>query len=162
MKVHAPGEMDITKLSSRLKKAFQIAKAAHRGQRDKGGVEYIDHPIHVASQVYPDESAMIVAFLHDTIEDTDFTFDSLTDLLTATELEALKLLTHDKNVQYMDYVHEISKNPLATKVKIADLRHNMDLARIPKPTGRDLKRLDKYKKAYEILVQRSMQTRSSM
>lgn len=101
---------------------------------------------------------MMVAFLHDTVEDTDVTFDSLEKLLTSTELDALKLLTHVDKVPYLDYVHEISKNRLATKVKMADLKHNMDLSRLTQPTDKDLKRVEKYRRAYDILMQCSMDT----
>ena len=154
----SPKNIDFTKLSSRLNTAFQIAKTAHKGQIDKAGAEYINHPIYVASQLYPDESAMIVAILHDTVEDTEVTFDSLAELLTETELEALKLLTHDKHIAYMDYIQTISNNKLATSVKIADLRHNMDITRLPTPTEKDLKRVEKYKKAYDFLMRCSMQS----
>ncbi len=145
--------VDFTKLSKRIGHAFQLAQKAHKGQRDKAGEEYIQHPMFVASSVYPDESAMMVALLHDTVEDTEVTFDQLEDLLTNTEMAALKLLTHDKTVPYMDYVRQISKNPLAAKVKMADLKHNMDLSRLPNPEEKDQERLAKYKEAYRILLQ---------
>ena len=44
-------------------------------------------------------------------------------------IDALKLLTHKKDVPYMDYIVEISKNNIAKKVKIEDLKHNMDSRR---------------------------------
>jgi hypothetical protein len=39
-------------------------------------------------------------------------------------LDALKLLTHQDGVDYLQYITELKKNPLAAKVKLADLRHN--------------------------------------
>ncbi len=145
--------VDFTKLSQRIRCAFELAQCAHKGQRDKAGEEYIKHPMFVASSVYPDESAMMVALLHDTVEDTEVTFEQLKDLLTDSEMDALKLLTHDKTVPYMDYVRQISKNPLAAKVKMADLKHNMDLSRLPDPGEKDKKRVEKYEEAYRILLQ---------
>ncbi len=146
-------QVDFTKLSPRIRSAFQLAQRAHKGQQDKAGEENIHHPMFVASSVYPDESAMMVALLHDTVEDTEVTFDQLEDLLTDSEMAALKLLTHDKTVTYMDYVRQISKNPLAAKVKMADLKHNMDLSRLPDPEEKDKKRAEKYKEAYRVLLQ---------
>ena len=61
-------------------------------------------------------------------------------------------MTHADGVPYMDYVKEIGKNPLARKVKLADLTHNMDISRIPDPTQKDYNRIEKkYKPAYECL-----------
>jgi hypothetical protein len=67
-------------------------------------------------------------------------------------MEALRLLTHDDSVPYLDYVREIAKNPIATKVKLADLDHNSDLSRLDRePTEKDLERVRKYQKARDIL-----------
>ena len=61
-------------------------------------------------------------------------------------------MTHADGVAYMDYVREVGKNPLARKVKLADLTHNMDISRIPNPKERDFKRIEnKYKPAYKYL-----------
>ena len=66
--------------------------------------------------------------------------------------DAVALMTHADGVPYMDYVKEIGKNPLARKVKLADLTHNMDISRIPDPTQKDYNRIEKkYKPAYECL-----------
>ncbi|MBR1580633.1 MAG: bifunctional (p)ppGpp synthetase/guanosine-3',5'-bis(diphosphate) 3'-pyrophosphohydrolase [Selenomonadaceae bacterium] len=140
-------------MSDRIEAARELAKRAHDGQLDKAGEPYINHPLAVAASVGDDESAMIVALLHDTIEDTALTFDDLKDLLTAEELTALKLLTHDAAVPYIDYVRAIKGNDLARRVKIADLKHNMDLTRLPKITDADRERVEKkYKPALEYLI----------
>ena len=137
----------------RVRAAFEIAKEIHAGQVDKGGVEYINHPLTVASNVGENISAIIVALLHDVVEDSDKTFDELQKEipLTADELQALKLLTHDKNIPYFDYVKQIKTNELAAQVKAADLRHNSDLSRIKNPAAKDLERVEKYRLALEIL-----------
>lgn len=138
---------------ARIRKAFMVASKAHAGQIDKGGVEYINHPLTVASNVGDDISAIIVALLHDTVEDSAITFDELREEipLTAAELDALRLLTHDDATPYLEYVAQIKTNALAAKVKAADLRHNSDLSRIKNPTAKDLERVAKYRHALEIL-----------
>ena len=136
----------------RIRRAFQTALEAHRGQVDKSGADYINHPLAVAAQV-DDVSAIIVALLHDTIEDTALTLDELREKipLTDDETAALKLLTHDEKIPYFDYVAAIKSNPLARRVKIADLRHNADLSRIKNPSPKDFARVEKYRVALKIL-----------
>ena len=138
---------------ARIRRAFEVAKQAHAGQVDKGGVDYINHPLTVASNVGADVSAIIVALLHDVAEDSAKTLDELqTEIpLTAEELRALKLLTHDAATPYLEYVERISRDKLAAKVKAADLRHNSDLSRIKNPTSKDLERVEKYRHALKIL-----------
>ena len=138
---------------ARIRKAFEVARKAHAGQFDKGGVEYINHPLTVASNVGEDVSAIIVALLHDVAEDTAKTLDDLrTEIpLTTEELQALKLLTHDDSTPYLEYVEQISKDKLAAKVKAADLNHNSDLSRLKNPAAKDLERVEKYRRALEIL-----------
>lgn len=138
---------------ARIRKAFETAQKVHAGQVDKGGVEYINHPLTVASNVGDDISAIIVALLHDTVEDSAITFDELQEEipLTAEELDALRLLTHDDATPYLEYVAQIKTNALAATVKAADLRHNSDLSRIKNPTAKDLERAAKYRHALEIL-----------
>lgn len=138
---------------ARIRKAFETAQKVHAGQVDKGGVEYINHPLTVASNVGDDISAIIVALLHDTVEDSAITFDELQEEipLTAEELDALRLLTHDDATPYLEYVAQIKTNALAATVKAADLRHNSDLSRIKNPTAKDLERAAKYRYALEIL-----------
>ncbi len=143
--------VDFSSMSGRIGEAYKIAVEAHKGQKDKAGADYILHPMTVASKVGDDESAIIVALLHDVVEDTNVTFEDLQELLTSEELTALKLLTHNDEVPYLDYVRLIGENTLTTKVKLADLQNNMDLSRLPVVTEKDLKRVEKYKKAFELL-----------
>lgn len=139
----------------RVRKAFEMASIAHSNQFDKAGKKYIFHPMTVALGCKGDISAMIVALLHDVAEDTAFSLEDLKEKisLTSKEFDALKLLTHEENVSYFDYIERIKTNELATKVKIADLKHNSDLSRIPEDmrTEKDLARVEKYKKALKIL-----------
>lgn len=132
-------------------KAYMIANKAHKGQVDKAGEPYILHPLYVMSKMHTEEEA-IVAILHDVIEDTDCTLDDLRKAgFSENVLESLRLLTHDPKEQYMNYIMKIKDNPIARNVKIADLKHNMDLTRIPHPAKKDYERVEKYKAALQIL-----------
>lgn len=140
--------MIYTKLT---KLAMQISFDAHKEQKDKSGLPYIFHPFHLAEQM-TDEVTTCVALLHDVVEDTEMTFEKLLELgFTVEIVDALKLLTHDDSVPYMDYVKEIAKNPVAKAVKLADLAHNSDLTRLDIIDEKALKRAEKYKQAMELL-----------
>lgn len=132
------------------KKAMIIAYNAHHGQVDKSGVPYIFHPIHLAEQMQTEDEC-IVALLHDVVEDTDITFEQLSKEFSPQVIKALKLLTHDKSNDYLDYVRNLKSNPIAKKVKLADLYHNSDVTRMENPTEKDLVRKEKYHKAIKIL-----------
>lgn len=118
--------MIYTKLTN---KAMRIAYEAHNGQYDVNGVPYIFHPYHVAEQMN-DEITVCTALLHDVAEDTDITIEQLEKEFPEEVTEALKLLTHDKNTDYFDYIEKIRSNPVAKAVKLADLAHNSDISRI--------------------------------
>lgn len=133
------------------KKAMKLAYAAHHGQVDKTGIPYIYHPIHLAEQMESEETVCI-ALLHDVVEDTDITFDDLQKEGFSNEIIiALKLLTHTSREPYMEYISKIKQNPLATEVKLADLKHNSDLSRLDNVDDKALKRTEKYKKAIALL-----------
>ncbi len=133
------------------KKAMRLCFAAHAGQLDKGGVPYVFHPFHVAEQM-EDELSTVVALLHDVVEDTDYTLEDLARMgFPERALSALKLLTHDKRVPYLDYVAAIRHDPIARAVKQADLRHNSDLSRLTDPDASALARVEKYRRAIALL-----------
>lgn len=133
------------------KKALQIAFEAHKNQLDKAGLPYIYHPFHLAEQM-DDELSICVALLHDVIEDSIYKLEDLIACGFPNEvIEAIKVLTHQKDVLYMDYIKKIKLNPLATKVKLADLYHNSDLTRLNIVTSANLNRVKKYNEAIKIL-----------
>jgi len=133
------------------KKAMTLCFAAHKDQQDKSGVPYVFHPFHLAEQM-TDEAATIVALLHDVVEDTDGTFADLEAVGFSREvMDAIRLLTHEDATPYMDYVNRLKDNPIARRVKLADLRHNSDMSRLDEVTPRDLARAEKYKQAIAIL-----------
>ena len=136
-------------------RAMQIAYAAHQGQTDKAGVPYIFHPIHLAEQM-EDEITCCAALLHDTVEDTAVTAEMLAAEFPEEILEAVKLLTHDPDTDYFDYVRRIRSNPIALKVKLADLAHNSDVSRfsgVAVPQDRIGYFRYKYTKAKAILLE---------
>lgn len=133
------------------KKALRLCFDAHREQVDKTGLPYVFHPFHLAEQM-KDEYSTVCALLHDVVEDTDYTLEDLRAMGFPHEVvDALALLTHDPAVPYMDYVKVIATNPIARKVKMADLRHNSDLSRLDVVDECALARNEKYRRALAYL-----------
>ena len=133
------------------KKAMKLCFQAHKDQLDKSGIPYLFHPIHLAEQMQ-DEDTTIVALLHDVVEDTDYTIEDLAAIgFHDCVLEAIRLMTHADGVPYLDYVANIKNNPIARAVKLADLIHNSDLSRLNNVDAKALARVEKYKKAIELL-----------
>ena len=133
------------------KKALKLCFDAHRDQLDKSGMPYVFHPFHLAEQM-DSEASVILALLHDVVEDTPTTQEDLRRMgFPENVLEALALLTHDEAMPYMEYVALIAQNPLARQVKLADLRHNSDLSRLDTVDERALARREKYLRAIALL-----------
>lgn len=134
------------------KKAIDICLEAHKGQRDKGDLPYAIHPFHLADQMKT-EAETCTALLHDVKEDAPWAYEKYVAGKFPTEvIEALQLLTHDKDTDYLEYVERLSGNRLAARVKLADLRHNSTPGRKTPFTDKDRKRLQKYLKAQAILT----------
>lgn len=127
--------------------ALAISKKAHAGQVDKAGVDYIQHPLYVASQVET-EQEKAVALLHDVIEDSNITsVDLLASGLPNEVVTAVQILTKKKGQSYQEYLEKVKTNDLARVVKLADLKHNSDLSRLKSVSDTDRERVEKYKKA---------------
>lgn len=140
--------MIYTKLT---KLALQLAYQAHQGQTDKSGLPYIHHPLHLAEQM-PDEISTIVALLHDVIEDTSMTAEDLQRAgIPTSAVETICHLTHRPEVSYLEYIRALRSDPIAVRVKLADLAHNSDLSRLTTVTQADLTRREKYQTAIQIL-----------
>lgn len=136
-----------------LSTMIMLAATGHEGQLDRGDNAYILHPIRLMMKLRHDSVyAMMVAIGHDLIEDTDFEIDDLRrhgipeDVLTA-----IDVLTHKPNQSYVDYIIEISKNALATRVKMQDLYDNSDLRRMKGATQKDFDRMTKYQMCHHFL-----------
>lgn len=145
----------MNRLSEQISKAMKLAFQAHEGQVDKGGQSYILHPLTVAmtlaSQGF-DEDTITAGLLHDVIEDTQYSFEDLQAMgFHATVINALRLLTHDKDTDYMEYVRKVKENPIARAVKMADLLHNSDRSRLEVVTDKDEQRSAKYECALKTL-----------
>lgn len=138
------------------KKAMRIAYEAHHGQLDKGGIPYVFHPWHLAEQM-EDEISTIAALLHDVVEDTEWTMEQLeAEGFPAESMEALRLLTHRSGQPYMEYVAGLQDNPVAVKIKLADLRHNSDFTRLSAVTAGQQARLErKYQPAFALLEEKT-------
>jgi len=134
-----------------LAKAIRIAANAHEVQQDKGQRPYILHSLRVMF-AQSDDTARICAVLHDVVEDSGVSIDSLrTEGFTEEVLSTLSVLTKRTGEAYEDYIGRVLENELACRVKLADLRDNMDLSRIANPTEDNYRNLEKYKRAAERL-----------
>lgn len=137
--------------SSMIKLAMSIAYEAHKNQVDKGGLPYIFHPFYLATQMDTEET-IIVALLHDVVEDSSITLSELQQYgFSNVIIDALRLLAHKETVPYLDYIQEIKTNEIARKVKLADLKHNSDTSRLGTVDDKVVERIEKYTKAIQLL-----------
>jgi guanosine-3',5'-bis(diphosphate) 3'-pyrophosphohydrolase len=137
---------------STLERAIELAARAHAGQRDKGDQPYILHPLRVM-QAVSGEAERIAAVLHDIVEDTSVSFDDLlAEGFSVEVVDAVRALTKFDGETREQAAQRIVRNPIARTVKLADIADNMDLSRIPNPTGRDFDRLREYEVARGILL----------
>ena len=138
----------------KLERAIEIAVEAHSGVKDKGGAPYILHPLAVMHSLET-ENEKIVGVLHDVVEDSDWTFEKLAEEGFSIEIvDAVRSVTKSsEDSDYSDFIRRVKRNPIGKKVKIADLKHNMDVTRIPDLSNDDLDRLIKYKAALKSLVE---------
>ncbi|MBF0380193.1 MAG: GTP pyrophosphokinase [Magnetococcales bacterium] len=139
-------------MATLLEKAIALAVAGHAGQVDKANQPYILHPLRIMMRMR-DETARVVAVLHDLVEDTDATFDDLRKAgFSEQVIDALDHLTHRESEDYESYILRIKKNSLARYVKLRDLEDNMDIRRLDhSPSERDWRRLKKYRLAWSVL-----------
>lgn len=136
-----------------VKRALKLCFDAHKYQMDKSGLPYVFHPFHLAEQM-ESEDTIVVALLHDVVEDTPYTLKDLRDMGFGQQItDAIALMTHDERVPYLEYVRRIRKNPIARAVKIADLQHNSDTSRLEAVSEMDRWRVLKYKMALAVLAE---------
>jgi hypothetical protein len=110
-----------------IERAIQLALEAHRDQVDKQGKPYILHPLRVMSAMpLSDELAQIAAVLHDVLEDTNvMQTDMLKIGLPQLAVDAVDVLTRRPGELYKAYIARIGVDPLATRVKLADIEDNL-------------------------------------
>lgn len=146
-------------------RAYDIAAEAFLNIKDKAGQSYINHlmrvvvdytnhlPIRENYFVTQDEYRCI-AILHDLVEDTDWTLDDLRkEGFSEVVITGIDALTRRKGENYDQYVDRIVKTPYIIPIKLADLKHNMDLTRLPEIGPKDVQRVIKYHKYFKKLQQ---------
>ena len=143
-------EADLALNGGRLGLAECLSRVYHRGQKDKAGAPYYLHPASVAARV-KSEDEKIVAFLHDTLEDTDLAPETILGLFGQDILDGVRAMTRGEEETYEEFIVRCGKNPLSRAVKLADLAHNMDLRRLPAVTESDLRHYRRYRAATEYL-----------
>jgi (p)ppGpp synthase/HD superfamily hydrolase len=137
---------------SDLDHAIAIAIKAHSGQVDKAGQPYILHPLRIMFK-FQSEDEMIVAVMHDVVEDSEVTFSNLNEKgFSDKVIDAIECLTKRTNEDYESFIMRASKNSIAKKIKIEDIRDNLDLTRLHKITEKDLQRIEKYHRALKMLT----------
>lgn len=151
---------------STLERAIAIAAEAHAGATDKAGAPYILHPLRVMLKVST-PAARIVAVLHDVVEDCaqhGYTFEFIEKAGFSSEvMDGLRAVTKmedeegkhsdpDYEDKYMRFVLRASRDPMGRIVKIADLEDNCDLSRIANPTDKDMRRVERYRRALAKII----------
>lgn len=148
---------EIKNTDNLIYKALEIVTTLFKDDKDKGGLPYIIHLMNVYSGVYT-ENQKVVALLHDTIEDKNIKDEDLIDIgFPKNIVDDVVVLSRIKPLEYVDYIDRIIKNGSrdALTVKLADLKNNMDLSRIKKPTLKDYERVEKrYAPSYEKILNR--------
>lgn len=132
--------------------AFTIAKQSFKEKKDKAGKPYINHLLRVADKFKDDPKLYVISLLHDLLEDCpEWNTKSLNCIFSDEIVEAVELLTKDKDLDYYEYIDLISKNEMAKAVKISDLEDNLDVKRLDSIGEADLHRINKYLTAYKKL-----------
>ena len=135
-----------------LERAVEIAARAHAGQLDKAGKPYLLHPLRVMMALSEPEDRM-AAVLHDVVEDTDVSLEILrAEGFPEGVVAAVQALTKAHGEPRLAAALRAAKNPIARRVKLADVADNMDLSRIAEPTEKDRARVVEYAAVRELLL----------
>lgn len=138
--------------------AMAISAYLHAGVKDRGGVEYIRHPLWICNRLAEEgesNEVLITALLHDTVEDTELTLRELENWFSKTICDAVDCLTFREGETRQEYIDRVAKNAIARKVKKEDLTHNMDIRRLKNRKNmseKDLARIKVYAAEYDYLV----------
>lgn len=140
-----------------------LAKRLHKGQVDKAGMDYFEGHLCIVASMGATWQEQVVGYLHDASEDTPNTVEEVLSLLEEEAQQklsqddrlqlstALHLLNHHNCPDRESYIRAIGEHPLARAVKLNDLRHNMDLSRLPSPSSKDFLRRERYEHEYNYL-----------
>lgn len=139
-------------MTALIEQAKELARQLHAKQTDKAGKSYFHHLEAVTSALAGcADDVIITGWLHDSVEDTAISLDEIRALFGDSVAQAVDAITKRKNEPYNEYLDRVKANPIARRVKLADLSHNMDLSRLSTITGKDLERLAKYQEAKNFL-----------
>lgn len=137
---------------STLERALALAAIAHEGQIDKAGAPYILHVLRVMLRLTTPEERMAAA-LHDVVEDCGWTLDRLrAEGFPEEVIAGIDAVTRRDSESYEEFVLRAKAHPIGRRVKMADLEDNSDLTRLSEITERDQARLDKYRRAMDMLA----------
>lgn len=136
-----------------LEDAIQLALNAHRGVNQYNGQPYILHPLAVMQQVHTEHEQM-AAVLHDVVEDSEVTLDDLREQgYPPAVVTAVDALTRRDDETYEEFVLRAKADPIARRVKMADIQHNIDVRRLNAVTAKDAERLERYRRAWFVLLE---------
>lgn len=134
-----------------LERALAIAVSAHQGYKDKTGLPYILHPLRIMARMEKVDD-MIIAVLHDVVEDSDWTLDDLRrEGFSGEIIAAVDSLTRREDETYPEYIERVKRNPAAIPIKLGDLEDNMNMLRLKQLGENDWERFRRYHRAYMYL-----------
>ena len=137
----------VNDLAALTAKASTVALHAHGSQKRKNGELYFKahvEPVAVACSIYPED--VVVAYLHDVVEDTHVTLDKLKTLFPVWVTDSVDAITKQEDESYLAYLTRVSSNLIARRVKLQDLLHNMS------DLDKTSHQFAKYQLAYHLLI----------
>lgn len=145
----------LTKPLSLLDDAILLATRVHAGQVDMAGAPYILHPLRVMLGCIFEEDR-IAAVLHDAHEDGGVTIEYILEHFGKRVADAVEALSRKPDESYSVFITRCGQNEIARRVKLEDLKDNLDQTRLGRePTEEDSRRLRKYAKARRSLIMMS-------
>ncbi|EGJ72271.1 hypothetical protein Bcop_2099 [Bacteroides coprosuis DSM 18011] len=155
----------LAKYDDIIEEAKKLAKEIHNGLFDKAGIDYFSGHLSIVGDSGCTWKDKVVSYLHDAAEDTQYSVEQILEILQTrcnnkivqphlSEIrDALNLLNSETATSREEYISRIKNSRIATRVKLNDLTHNMDISRIPEPTAKDMERLKRYKKEYRTILE---------
>ena len=141
-------------IMANLSKALCLAAVAHQDQKDRYGEAFILHPLRVMMR-FSDNTERIVAVLHDIVEKTHCTYAELRGHGFSDEvISAVERLTKRKHEPYLDYIKRAAQNPLAQKVKEADLQDHLEAIQKRGLSKESQERTARFQQALHTLLQK--------
>jgi (p)ppGpp synthase/HD superfamily hydrolase len=114
-----------------VQRAQALSAKAHQGQVDKAGLPYIDHPRRVVGYlVNPTAQEVIVAWLHDVVEDTALSLEYVQKEFGSQVAAAVDAITRRPDETRSDYYARVKAKPNGTDREAADLGDNTDPERL--------------------------------